>query len=438
MAFDSDERLIRAALDAMESGLPVFDPVPGARARAGLRKRRRKLRMAVAAAAAAACLITGCAAALGAFDWLSDILPRSFVGVMEPVESTVSDEGIEFTVIGAQRFDGMAALYYSVRDVSGEGRISKNVSVPVSVRGEPRPEIMDNKLAYFDEASGAAVFELTLDEAEGCDELTVGAGVIGTRRVDIESSRVDAALDELLAAGGEVEGDELMPPLAEPVEAAEGYVLIDSAGIRDGKVSVQLIQDEWRLDLLNLWNLPELWLKLADGSFVKGSINGGMAVTGSRAQPQSAGEIASYIMFCGFDVTPGEAEGAELYAGGRFTDSVSGSWSVTFDISNAPEQPRYTVDIPAGGGVVRDVEVAITPVGASITGEDPENLLGGSPGLRELYLLDGDGEKFSFIRLGADFYAEGGPFEISGSFASPVDAQDITALMFRGERIELG
>ena len=51
MAFDSDERLIRAALDAMESGLPVFDPVPGARARAGLRKRRRKLRMAVAAAA---------------------------------------------------------------------------------------------------------------------------------------------------------------------------------------------------------------------------------------------------------------------------------------------------------------------------------------------------------------------------------------------------
>ena len=41
-------------------------------------------------------------------------------------------------------------------------------------------------------------------------------------------------------------------------------------------------------------------------------------------------------------------------------------------------------------------------------------------------------------RLGADFYAEGGPFEISGSFASPVDAQDITALMFRGERIELG
>ena len=201
MAFDSDERLIRAALDAMESGLPVFDPVPGARARAGLRKRRRKLRMAVAAAAAAACLITGCAAALGAFDWLSDILPRSFVGVMEPVESTVSDEGIEFTVIGAQRFDGMAALYYSIRDVSGEGRISKNVSVPVSVRGEPRPEIMDNKLAYFDEASGAAVFELTLDEAEGCDELTVGAGVIGTRRVDIESSRVDAALDELLAGG---------------------------------------------------------------------------------------------------------------------------------------------------------------------------------------------------------------------------------------------
>ena len=58
--------------------------------------------------------------------------------------------------------------------------------------------------------------------------------------------------------------------------------------------------------------------------------------------------------------------------------------------------------------------------------------------LRELYLLDGDGEKFSFIRLGADFYAEGGSFEISGSFAAPVDAQDITALVFRGERIELG
>ena len=180
-------------------------------------------------------------------------------------------------------------------------------------------------------------------------------------------------------------------------------------------------------------------LKLADGSFVKGSINGGMAVTGSRAQPQSAGEIASYIMFCGFDVTPGEAEGAELYAGGRFTDSVSGSWSVTFDISNAPEQPRYTVDIPAGGGVVRDVEVVITPVGVSITGRGPGEPAGRQPGpARALSARRRRARSSASSGSARTSMPRAGSFEISGSFASPVDAQDITALMFRGERIELG
>ena len=123
MNFDSDDRLIAGALSDMEEQMPEVDLLPGVYAKLSAHRKRRPLRMALAAAIAAALLITGCAAALGGLDWIGEMMNGlGFTDVVEPVDYSVTDEGIEFGVLGARRYGSAAVFYVTARDTLGRGR----------------------------------------------------------------------------------------------------------------------------------------------------------------------------------------------------------------------------------------------------------------------------------------------------------------------------
>ena len=85
------------------------------------RPRRFGKTLLIAAAAAALLSVTALAAAFGGFDWLRDEVEPEFIDAVEPVEQSVTDEGIRFSVIAAQKFRGHRArvLLYDRRRRAG-------------------------------------------------------------------------------------------------------------------------------------------------------------------------------------------------------------------------------------------------------------------------------------------------------------------------------
>ena len=82
------------------------------------RPRRFGKTLLIAAAAAALLSVTALAAAFGGFDWLRDEVEPEFIDAVEPVEQSVTDEGIRFSVIAAQKYDDMSVYYVSIQDTS--------------------------------------------------------------------------------------------------------------------------------------------------------------------------------------------------------------------------------------------------------------------------------------------------------------------------------
>ena len=101
------------------------------------------------------------AAAAGGLDWLRERVSSGFVGEVEPVEQSVTDEGIELSVIAAQKFGDQAIYYVSSRDVEGLGRVQPGIWQSISAGSSTVAEPV-----YYDEASGRAVFEVRADGVE--------------------------------------------------------------------------------------------------------------------------------------------------------------------------------------------------------------------------------------------------------------------------------
>lgn len=119
------------------------------------RPRRFGKTLLIAAAAAALLSVTALAAAFGGFDWLRDEVEPEFIDAVEPVEQSVTDEGIRFSVIAAQKFEDTALVYFSMTDVNGLGRITEESSLVLS------GNFINNNvsLVYYDADKQTAVYE---------------------------------------------------------------------------------------------------------------------------------------------------------------------------------------------------------------------------------------------------------------------------------------
>jgi hypothetical protein len=103
-------------------------------------------------------------AAVGGFDWFVQRFNPRFADIVEPVMVYSEGEGIRMTVIGAQRFEGMAIVYLSVTELTDANRLSADMDwwpgLHLFYIEEMGSGSMSQDLLYFDVASNTAYLEI--------------------------------------------------------------------------------------------------------------------------------------------------------------------------------------------------------------------------------------------------------------------------------------
>lgn len=341
------------------------------------RRARRIGRTALMAAALAALLAGGALAAVnGGFDWLRGTVAPEFIDDVEPVEQSVSSEGIELAVIAAQRFGDQAVYYVSLRDTAGLGRVGPDIMwQPIFAGGSTKSELI-----YFDEAAAAAVYEVRADGVgdEG------DAAPLRMERFYYGAAEIDAAADIDLAAvpeAGGGEADALMHDMdAQPLCAIPGT----SAGV----IAALYCEGE----LVVIIDEPPV------GTYSQ--IHAELVTPeGERLTMVSGSSIESDIYRRereNIAVDRDALAGSALRFSGTKYSVLEGEWEISVDFGEAEGVLERALDIDAGGELLEDCAVTVSPLGVSLTapGFDP-----GAPHERmdiaslKVILTTADGEK---------------------------------------------
>ena len=313
------------------------------------RRARRIGRTALMAAALAALLAGGALAAVnGGFDWLRGTVAPEFIDDVEPVEQSVSSEGIELAVIAAQRFGDQAVYYVSLRDTAGLGRVGPDIMwQPIFAGGSTTSELI-----YFDEAAAAAVYEVRADiDLAAVPEVSGG-------EVDALMHSMDA--QPLCAIPGTSAG-----VIAAVYCEGELVVIIDEPpGGTYSQIHAELVTPEGER------------LTMVSGSSIESDIY--------RREREN---IA---------VDRDALAGSTLRFSGTKYSVLEGEWEISVDFGEAEGVLERALDIDAGGELLEDCAVTVSPLGVSLSapGFDP-----GAPHERmdiaslKVILTTADGEK---------------------------------------------
>ena len=341
------------------------------------RRARRIGRTALMAAALAALLAVGALAAVnGGFDWLRETVAPEFIGDVEPVEQSVSSEGIELAVIAAQRFGEQAVYYVSLRDTAGLGRVGPDVIwQPIFAGVSTKSELI-----YFDEASAAAVYEVRADGVgdEG------DAAPLRMERFYYGAAEIDAAADIDLAAVPEVSGEEvdaLMHSMdAQPLCAIPGT----SAGV----IAALYCEGELVviIDEPPVGTYSQIHAELVTPEGERLTMLGGSSIESDKYRRERE-NIA---------VDRDALAGSALRFSGTKYSVIEGEWEISVDFGEAEGVLERALDIDAGGELLEGCAVTVSPLGVSLSapGFDP-----GAPHERmdiaslKVILTTADGEK---------------------------------------------
>lgn len=387
MNFDADDILIADALSDMENALNVPDLLPGVRAK--LPERRRRLRLyVIAALIAAALLITGCAAAFGVLDLIGEQMHGlGFTEAVKPVEQSVTDEGVEFTVIAAQRYGVAAVLYVTARDTLALGRTEEdvngmshlvwasqsNVNASMSVSGAVQSFV---RLVSYDAGTQTAAYEMTAvfsDRAPDTANVSLRGYSFGYEQIKDFPIKIDVNA----AAYGE-----RAPDGTETLAYREGGSVpgldmhFGALGTIGDKLTVQLC---FRTDGEYTAYLPREGVYLLDGE-------------GNRYEALDTwilpfnGSNAGFQLT--FDVSPEKLTDATLCFTGDAEKRFVGDWSLSIPLANGDNQRTFSVDINMGTDVIENAELTLCPVGFSLSGT------AGRAALEKLAVLDGYVESY--------------------------------------------
>ena len=447
MDFDRDERLIAEKYAAFERDIDVPDLIPGIEQKLRpARRGRRPGRMLVIMAAVVALLVVTAAAAAGSFDWLLGTVKPAFGGNVEPVELSASSQGVEMTVIAAQRFDASAVFYVSVKDTSGQGRMAVDMKPAISV-GSMQPGEATTKIVYFDEEAAEAVFEVTAVLRE--DDIADGKVTLTMPYYSYNHDRVTAELTDFDLAAAAQNGAEVGEPAGSAEEIERGVYLpagyladvpgtdvwVSAVGVNSGFAAVQLC---WPYDenTYMRYNSPRAYIMRGQRELTFAGGRGGFL--NSEAEPVSAADdICGYRFIEDYfeSGTPGQLDGCTLVVEVPVCDGVDGGWSVDVDLSSAAEPLTVTRDIEWEGRTITGVTFALSPLSLRISGADPEDALSGLGALDAVVETADGAVRFSHGR-GSRFY-DTGEFCLIGIADQPIDVSTATAVVIGDLRIEL-
>jgi len=162
MMLDRDEKRIKNAFRSF-SNIAVDTASIERKVKERMRERKhaphRKVGTFLVASIALMILVAGsvsAAAGLGLFDRFMTQHTPEFMEIVEPIEQGVSIDGIRTNVIAAQMFGNQAIIYLSMRDISGQNRITEDTYFVMGTM------FGISQMIYFDVLLGIAYFELAI------------------------------------------------------------------------------------------------------------------------------------------------------------------------------------------------------------------------------------------------------------------------------------
>lgn len=330
------------------------------------RPRRFGKTLLIAAAAAALLSVTALAAAFGGFDWLRDEVEPEFIDAVEPVEQSVTDEGIRFSVIAAQKFEDTALVYFSMTDVNGLARITEESSLVLS------GNFINNNvsLVYYDADKQTAVYEGRFGTFE-----SIGVTAIFNNQYMIEPTQIDANLLDKYLNGERIGESEFTNFQTTPDEwLTPGYVA-DIPGMDGAYVSA--IGDNGRLLAVQYCRPVRYDGKVGLDTLLTPYL---LDAGGNRIDTCLNGSVVSANMVDGmctteryFQVDAETLAGCTLWFEGSTCETVvDGDWTLDPEDIPSGDIVQVTADIVNDGGIFHDAEITLSPIGMVVDwkGED--------------------------------------------------------------------
>jgi len=411
MTFDKDDLLIRNAFSQIEvdsknlerkieENIDVREVIK-------ITPRRRRSFVALVTAACVL-LVTGtvfAATTLGVFDRFIQELDPPFGDIVAPVEIYVIDQGIRIDVIAAQSFENNAIVYLSVRDVSGQNRITENVWLISHMSEETRVGWMAftsiagvSELMYFDDETQTAYLEIRIQDSMPIPDtmhIVITELFLGTTSKEID---FPVALSDM----------EIAPLMLNPIHPdwLQEYILIPSRGESfpeipgDGWISnVSIMDEQLRVQLMSP-NRPTygmnsifnsgIFLIDANGdmvdplSFTSIGVNADLeAASNSQLQDLTIEEfdiwvesISYNIMEVTFPIDTSALNSYSLTLRGGIRTSVYGNWS-TFAYTGGSNNNIKIMSEPARIGNVLLDSLFVSPLGVRFTGHPDGGVFAG-------------------------------------------------------------
>jgi len=421
----------------------------------------------VAAVMSMVLIVTVAAAALGGFDGFIEKFNPTYGDIVEPVEISCEDQGIRMEVIGAQKYDNMVVIYYSLQDISGENRLTEttnfhnglNLKINMKEATTDGPEVgasysYKNDVLYFDKETNTIYYELVIDVSTGdiFEPLTIGSAAVYFDTASYENEPSDVSLvnvenPDTVAIEGEsissMSGSNLSDELENSIKKALEFgcyadapyggddMWISNIGIVDGKLHVQIgrvFNQEFGS------NIPALSLMSVDGGSIGYDYSYTM-ICDKKNQSINLHEddfnnaVYFYTEYV-FSVDENSLQDYTLCFTGNVYSGIVGNWKVSAYLSDTSSQIFVWTDV-----AVNDISfehIRLSPLGLQAKGVRWDTF-----NLDEVTVSVETAEGIVTLNASEGYNHQTGSYSLNCPADEPIDIASVTAIIVNGIRIPI-
>lgn len=396
-----------------------------------MKKRQWTLRTTlIAAALCAALAVTALAASPTLRDALEGLL-GGFGGYAQTVNGvTVTDQGIQITVVKAIADENNGKYYLEVKDLTGD-RLTADTHmnfVAYSAAYDPEKRTLLAEGALGSEARGPrnedGTATITINEVWGGEnfegvplpvELLEPDNVLKAFRLPEEHSR--GTDDDRVALVPEQTPMEL--------EGAVGFTLSSMGFDEKGRLHIQIkVMDGYEVPEWEFYPGIEIW-SVGPSDGVRNAVNYHFTYKGNR--------YVDYRMNFYTDMIAEEYLPKEIYQGKELNlegwigtkERIEGDWELTFPLNILPER-TVTVGQTISGKPVETL--TLTAMSAALDLRLPENEKRGDLSVFPLSVYLADGSHMTIERGRSNVYDEEGYYQDCWTYPDPVEPEQVTAI----------
>ncbi len=409
------------------------------------------------AVAAVLCLVVTCsmgvwAAATPSSNNLFSILGEQVFSLLQPVERSCVQNGIETTVVAAMNDNDTVDIYVAVRDLEGSRVNARTDLADVSLTGlAVSPSV---QLVQFDEKSATATFRIegVCGEALNGKKVTLSIGAVLLEKSDYLSQNTGISVADIAAA--------FPNPEFQTLTGNRTYLTVcsdEDTPLFSGDTALLPAQTE--SDELNAL-LP--WGKLIAGGVADGALHllicpdevGRYARYTSvslvnKKNPDAAGQTLHTVEFGSVEtvadtqyyeyteyVLPlpegtGQKELSIAYDGVIYGQAIHGKWSATFQLESVSRQRMAYPDITVDGWHISRVELSPMGVCVVMDGQDGSDLDAQRP---KIIAYGQDGQPISVNSSSSSW--NGAETTLKNQFETPLPLEEIVRVTVGGQDVE--